>query len=142
MRTGLLAVACAAIMTMSSGVARAEVDGLTFDITVVSTVSGQFTGVLSFFDDATWTLDVDGSAEGGSGTYTQATSTSITAVNAVGDNGAGYVGTFKATVDDPKQLPGLRGLFHRFRNTPATITGTGFGNAGDVFKFNGTEILP
>lgn len=141
MRTGFWAVTCAALLAMTAETARADVNGLTFDITVTSTVSGQFTGVLSFFDDLTWTLDVDDSAEGGDGTYTQ-TGTSITTINAVGDNGADYVGTFKATVDDPKQLPGLRGLIHRFRNTPATITGTGFGNAGDVFKFSGTEILP
>jgi hypothetical protein len=141
MRTGFWAVTCAALLAMTAGTARADVDGLTFDITVTSTVSGQFTGVLYFYDDLTWALDVDDSGEGGDGTFTEA-GTSITTVTAVGDNGAGYVGTFKATVDDPKQLPGLRGLFHRFRNTPATISGTGFGNAGDVFKFSGTEILP
>jgi hypothetical protein len=141
MRTGFWAVTCAALLAMSAGTARADVDGLVFDITVTSTVSGQFTGVLSFFAAGDWTLDVDDSAEEGSGTYTQA-GTSTTTVTATGTNGDDYVGAFRATVDDPKQLPGLRGLLHRFRGTPATISGTGIGNAGDVFTFSGTEILP
>jgi len=105
-----------------------------------SSVSGVFSGVLQFNANGSYTLtgpDLDFF-----GTYTQADSTSLTTVEGIIEDGDDYFGTFGATADDPKQLPGLRGLLNRLRNTPATIEGTGFGNAGDVFKFSGTEILP
>ncbi|HUQ70211.1 MAG TPA: hypothetical protein VM165_11840 [Planctomycetaceae bacterium] len=141
MRTWILALACAALVPAMSGVARADVDGQLFDITVTSTVSGTFSGVLEFFGDGTFHLDVDDSAEEGFGTYTQS-GTANTTVNAVIEDGKQYVGTYSAIANDPKQQGGIRGFLARRNNTPATINGQGFGNAGDVFRFSGTEILP
>jgi hypothetical protein len=126
---------------MTTGTAQAAVEGQAFDIDVTSTVSGDFSGELSFFALGIWTLDVDGSSEGGSGDYTQS-GTFITVVSATGDNGDDYVGSFVAVAVDPKQLPGVLGAIARNNNTPATISGRGLGNAGDRFSFSGTEILP
>jgi hypothetical protein len=139
MRTGILAFVCATLVLATSNVAQADVDGQRFQIQVTSSVSGSFDGVLSFFADGSFTFVASG--DGGFGSYTQ-TGTSTTTVNATIEDGDQYFGTFRATAEDPKQQPGLRGLLARFRNTPATITGQGFGNAGDVFRFSGTEILP
>jgi hypothetical protein len=140
MRTWILALTCAAVLPALGGVALADVDGQRFNIRVTSTVSGTFDGVLEFYSDGTFAFFPE-SGNDGSGSYTQ-TGTADTSVNAVGDDGAQYMGAFTATANDPKQLPGLRGFLARRRNTAATITGQGFGNAGDIFRFSGTEILP
>jgi hypothetical protein len=141
MRSWMLAFVGAAAVMMTSNAAQAAVEDQVFDIQVTSTVSGVFTGELSFHALGVWTLDVDGSSEGGSGDYTQS-GTFITIVSASGDNGDDYVGTFAAVAIDPKQLPGILGAIARAQGTPATIEGRGFGNAGDLFRFSGTEIVP
>lgn len=140
MRTWILALACAALVPAMSSVARADVDGQLFDITVTSSVSGTFHGVLEFFADGSFTFLAD-SGDGGFGTFTQS-GTSTTSVSAAIEDDDEYEGVFTATASDPKQLPGIRGFLARFNNTPATISGQGFGNADDVFLFSGTEILP
>lgn len=141
MRSWILAFVATAAVMMTSNAAQAAVDGQIFDIRVTSTVSGTFTGELLFYTGGVWTLDVDSSSEGGSGDYTQ-TGTFITVITATGDNGDDYVGTFAAVAIDPKQLPGILGAIARANDTPATIEGRGFGNAGDIFRFSGTEIVP
>jgi hypothetical protein len=141
MRNWILALACASAVMMAGNSAQAAVNGQDFQVNVTSTVSGNFSGVLSFFGQDVWTLDVDNSKDEGSGHYTQSGSF-ITVISATGNDGDDYVGTFTAVAIDPKQLPGLLGAAARRNNTPATIEGRGFGNAGDVFRFNGTEILP
>ncbi|MDZ4689397.1 MAG: hypothetical protein SH850_30340 [Planctomycetaceae bacterium] len=140
MRSWILALTCATAM-MTNSAAQAAVEGQTFDVSVMSTVSGRFTGVLDFLAQGVWTLDVDDSSEGGIGDYTQS-GAFMTMITATGDNGDDYVGSFTAVATDPKQLPGLLGAIARRNNMPATISGSGFGNAGDLFRFSGTEILP
>jgi hypothetical protein len=141
MRTWILALACLVLVPATSDIAQASVDGQRFQITVTSSVSGVFSGVLQFNANGSFTLTVPDDDDF-FGTYSQVDSTSLTSVEGILEDSDEYFGTFGATADDPKQLPGLRGLLNRLRNTPATIEGSGFGNAGDVFKFTGTEILP
>jgi len=135
-----MALACAALVPAMSGVARADVDGQIFNVKVTSTVSGTFDGELEFFANGTWALYVD-DAPDGSGPYTQ-TGNGTTEVSGRGTNGAGYIGKFTATAKDPKQQGGIQGVLAKLLKRPSKITGSGFGNAGDIFRFTGTEIVP
>ncbi|HUQ71467.1 MAG TPA: hypothetical protein VM165_18205, partial [Planctomycetaceae bacterium] len=65
MRTWFLALVGAALVPTMSSVAQADVDGQRFQIRVTSSVSGTFEGVLEFFSDGTFELDVDGSSDHG-----------------------------------------------------------------------------
>ena len=128
---------CAGVVAGTAGESRAAVQGQTFEITVTSTVSGQFDGVLGFHTLALFSFDPDTGASA-SGTYTQSGS-AITIISARGTNRMGYIGQFLAISYDPKQLPGILGASARNKGTPAAIQGRGFGNTGDTFTFSGEE---
>lgn len=138
MRNWYLAGVCGLMVATMSGIAEAGVDGQSFSVSVSSTVSGNFDGLLSF--DSTNFLFVAESLEGGIGTYTQV-GAALTFLSAEGDNGAGYMGEFVAVAFDPKQLPGLLGAIARNQEIPSQIYGRGEGNVGDTFTFSGEEVL-
>ncbi len=119
---GILAAACAFFSAADQ--AQAAVDDRTYGLSVLSTVSGGFGGVLYFSAEdnpvqrrGTFFLDTE---QDGRGTYDQ--SLLGLTVSAQGNDGDDYRGQFRALSIGP------------------VLIGAGSGNAGDIFVFFGRVI--
>jgi hypothetical protein len=111
----------------------AQASGNTFSVSVLSSVSGSFGGVLAFESDGTFVFKPN-SGEKGTGNYTETvdTTTLNSTVTAYGTNGDGYAGlfysqTYNTTINTTPYL---------------LIGGIGAGNAGDIYLFAGYVANP
>ncbi|MBS0204405.1 MAG: S53 family peptidase [Planctomycetes bacterium] len=111
--------------------------GQTFTVSVVDNRTGHYHASMSFNDPGLGeyaVIDVDSPSTTGSGTYTQVPPSGVATIvfGVSGRSSEMFFGTYTAVIIDKKAT----GIPVIFDNTPATITGVGFGlNGSGKFEF-------